>query len=95
MKFPDKSVVLEDNFRPSSITLNDLQKRIVTFLARFAEITNILVEITKKELAQIALTHEESHWLRRAVEDRIGGSGMGVCVKLKIVLLHDLATCEI
>jgi len=77
MKFPDKSYVPEDSYDNKTTTLSNLQNDISKFLNRFAEIVDVLVEITKKQLAQIALTKEEGSWLRKAVEETLGGSGMG------------------
>jgi len=77
LTFPNKIYQIESRWEKSTNTLSNLQKKIIDFLQRFADITKVFLEVSKKELKKELLTFEESDFLRRAVEDQVGGSGIG------------------
>jgi hypothetical protein len=39
---------------------------------------DVLLRLAEKEVKRIPFTSEENHWIRRAIEAKVGGSGMGV-----------------
>ena len=41
-------------------------------------ITDVLTRLSEKEVNKVPFSSEENHWIRRAIEEKVGGSGFGV-----------------
>jgi len=77
VEFSNASFEKEGSYREEKTTLSSLKKSVIQFLQRFAEITEELLFIVKKQMSRELLTLEESYFLRSAVESQVGGSGIG------------------